>query len=287
MEAAARRLHAERGLSTDAARLLFEARAFPPLASLLLDLLSADLLASPSANPARALLAAPADPNVEARLAQLSRDAAAFMSVAQRRRRRGRLARGRRPRAHARRRVAARRRRAVRAALGPGGEAALTTTLEQLAGYGCSRAPVEVDARVGDFRLAPPPLQRLAPPLVLTAMEATHAKFVALRRARGGGGGGGSALGAATELRSLRERGEALVAFGGASVCALRTVGQGGRRCRRQRVSSSPRGWRIWRDAAWLTRCHVASRRGDRAGAVVDGSKQPRVRACRHPPKAR
>jgi len=77
-----------------------------------------------------------------------------------------------------------------------------------------------------DFRLAPSPLQRLAPPLLVTAMEATHAKFVALRRARsaaladGGHVGGlvGGAIGAMSELRTLRERGEALVAFGGISV---------------------------------------------------------------------
>ena len=81
------------------------------------------------------------------------------------------------------------------------------------------RAAVEVDAAQAAFRLAPPQLQRLAPPLLLTAMEATHAKFAALRRARVGDAGmGGGALGASTELRALRERAEALVAFGRISI---------------------------------------------------------------------
>ena len=100
-----------------------------------------------------------------------------------------------------------------------GSEAILTRVLDQIDALPLlPRTPVEVDGVQADFRLAPPTLQRLAPPLVLTAMEATHAKFVALRRAAPQSGFVSGAVGAASELRALRERGEALVAFGGISV---------------------------------------------------------------------
>ena len=61
-------------------------------------------------------------------------------------------------------------------------------------------APLGVDAAQADWRLQPAALQRLAPPLLLTAMEAVHAKFLALRRARpaadGRCGGAGPSHGA-------------------------------------------------------------------------------------------
>lgn len=91
MEAAAKRLHEDRGMSTHAARLLFECRAFEPLSTLLLDLLSAALLASPTANPALSaasggythggpLGAVAVDDSAETRASQLRNDAATFLN---------------------------------------------------------------------------------------------------------------------------------------------------------------------------------------------------------------
>ena len=90
-----------------------------------------------------------------------------------------------------------------------GGVPALTATLgllEQLRML--PRHPSEVDAASADFRLLPPQLQRLAPPVIVGAMEAAHAKFTSLKRAMPLNAG---FVGGATELQALRSRGEALV----------------------------------------------------------------------------
>ena len=233
MASVATRLHTERGMSTQAARMLFECQAYAPLASLLLDLLSAAILASPSANPTRALAPYGAPPasadeaGDEARATQLRSDAAAFLSEWRAADAAAAASQGaplqmllsiadllytavewRRQRASS------------------GGEAALTAVLARVDALPLlPSTPVQVDAAQGNFRLAPPQLQRLAPPLLLTAMEATHAKFTSLRRTGGashgamaGAAAGGAAFGADAELRTMRERAEALVAFGGLSV---------------------------------------------------------------------
>ena len=107
--------------------------------------------------------------------------------------------------------------RAQRRNLAAGGEGTLSTLLDQLDALSLlPRRPLDVDDCQASFRLLPPPLQRLAPPLLLTAMEAAHAKFGALRR--GAAPAAAGAGGAAGELRLLRERAEALVNFGGISV---------------------------------------------------------------------
>ena len=99
-----------------------------------------------------------------------------------------------------------------------GGQPALPRVLDKLDALTLlPRSPLEVDGTQADFRLAPPPLQRLTPPLLLTAVECTHAKYVALKR-QGPASASAAAVGAGAELRALRERAEALVAFGSISV---------------------------------------------------------------------
>ena len=238
MQAAAQRLHAERGLSPAAARLLFECQAYSPLCTLLLDLLSSAILESPAANPARLLgsygavygtslsAAAADDPAAEGRAKSLRDDAATFLSEWRRADADAAQAQGQSLELLLA--IAellyttAEWRRQRDAPLG--GEAALTAVLDRMGSLPVlPSAPVHVDAAQASFRLEPPQIQRLAPPLLLAAMEVTHAKFTLLRRnggaqARGGMlGHGGVAMGADAELRSLRERAEALVAFAGLS----------------------------------------------------------------------
>ena len=71
-----------------------------------------------------------------------------------------------------------------------------------------------MDAAQADFRLLSSQVQRLTPPLILSAMEATHAKFVILRGSRWdyrAPSAGDADL--ARELGRLRDRAEALVGF--------------------------------------------------------------------------
>ena len=92
----------------------------------------------------------------------------------------------------------------------------LTKTLDKLEQLGLllPSQPSEVDAAQADFRLLSSQVQRLTPPLILSAMEATHAKFVILRGSRWdyrAPSAGDADL--ARELGRLRDRAEALVGF--------------------------------------------------------------------------
>jgi hypothetical protein len=217
MEETAVKLHTERGMPTHAARLLFSCQSFPALASLLLEILSDAILAAPAVNPT---VGAPmADPAAEAHATSLIGDATNFLAKWKESDAAGAAAHGsalERMLDLARLLYIAcewRRQRATQ-----GGEAALTAVIQQLHALPMlPRSPVEVDSKQADFRQLPRQLQRLVPPLLLSAMEAVHAKFNALRRAPHA-----AALipgaGAGAELRELRERAEALVAFGGMSV---------------------------------------------------------------------
>ena len=80
MEACAQRLHADRSMSTHAARLLFECQAYESLAALLLDLLSAALLAAPATNPTQPGPTTGDAASLEANAAQLRADAQTFLS---------------------------------------------------------------------------------------------------------------------------------------------------------------------------------------------------------------
>lgn len=239
MGGAARRLHVERGLSSAAARLLFESQAYSPLCELLLEMLSAAILDSSAANPARALTgygssfgsagsaAEGDDPAAEARAKSLRDDASVFLEEWRRADADAAASQGGSLEmllAVADLLYTAAEWRRQRAAP-TGGEQALTAVLARLAALPLLPAmPTQVDAAQQNFRSVPTQVQRLAPALILTAMEATHAKFVALRRnggagrrPAGGGGGNSLVMGADAELRTLRERGEALMSFGGLS----------------------------------------------------------------------
>ena len=108
------------------------------------------------------------------------------------------------------------------------GEGTLTRVLELLDALPAPLLPSHpalVDGAQCELRLQPPAVHRVMVPLLLTAMEAYHAKFLSLKRGTAAGahvptpaaGAGGAALtsGAGAELQCLRERAEALVAFGG------------------------------------------------------------------------
>jgi len=234
MVAAAHRLAVERAAHNQAARLLYEAQAYSSLATLLIEQLSSAILSSNSANPTLHLAAlAPREPTpdpaaAEARIAQWRFDAAAF--VDQWRAADAAAAASDGASLSALLAIAellytSNRWRQQRA--GAQGEAALTSTLTQLAALPMLPAhPRDVDGAQAALRQAAPQIQRLTPPLVYACVEALHAKFTALKRvaatALQGGAGGASA-----ELRSLRERAEALVAFAALSSFTSPAVGVG------------------------------------------------------------
>lgn len=225
---AARKLHREQrtpAVRMQALELLFVAEAYDVLAELLIEMLCDALLGSAVANPILGEQGGAAfgpggpvapDPTTEALEKQLREDARDFLQT-----------RGFKDAAETKHQArvlelvlqvaevqyAAAEWRQQRA--GAGAQPALATTLDHLEQLWLLPShPSEVDAAHADFRLLPLQVQRLTPPLILSAMEATHAKFVSLRGSRWEYKAP-SAMDAdlARELGRLRARAEALIGF--------------------------------------------------------------------------
>ena len=218
---AARQMHEDRGLTTQAARLLFAASCFTQLAKLLVEVLSSSLVA-----PGGAPLAAAPEPAAVARTAQLRSEATSFLTHW-----RGTDAAAAAAQGGALTLViyisdivdAATAWREQRAAgRGEGALASLLERVAQLPPQLLPNTPTEVEAAKAELHTHPIAVQRLMPLLLLHTMEATHAKFVSIKTSFAGGAAPGAgatpmagAGGAGRELQVLRERGEALVAYGG------------------------------------------------------------------------
>lgn len=214
----AKRLQGEQGLEMQAARLLYEAKSYVALATLLAEEISKRLVsAEPSPQPLQ-----PGGVSELERMTQLRADAASFLEQWQRDEPQEAQQHGA-PLQYLLQialfleRAALWRERRHHTEIS---QATLSQLLEGLDEITLLPADLSyVELMQAEFRLLPPWLQRIFPTLIEAAMEAVHAKYELLKA--------GAPARAESEPRRLRARGEALVSFAGMSLwLASEALGQ-------------------------------------------------------------